>query len=196
MSASTRREVLAAAGLAVSGGLGGCLLRQRGPGTGHIYVENTDETTHRVALWVAQRSVGDGETPGETGDQTGTAGGTAEGPGAGGSTRDPDPIVAAWYRVPEGDAVEFQNVIEPGQGYEVRAALPDAPPADRITGVVDPCSGEAAGERVVSVRVRPDGLGIIPWGCEDTYTKGDMEYVDASERRIEPVEGTVAAPST
>ncbi|WP_135363091.1 hypothetical protein [Halosimplex halophilum] len=194
MSAISRREMLAATGLAVSGGLAGCLLRQQGPGTGHIYIENTDETAHRVALWVAQRSVDDAATPGETGavGATGTDGGTGSGEGTG----DVDPIVAAWYRVPEGDAVEFQNVIEPGQGYEVRAALPDAPPADRITGVVDPCSGEAAGERVVSVRVRPDGLGIIPWGCEDTYTKGDMEYVDAGERRIEPVEGTVAAPST
>ncbi|WP_436907325.1 hypothetical protein [Halosimplex marinum] len=187
MSAISRREVLAATGLAATGGLGGCLLRQRGPGTGHIYIENTDDTSHRVALWVAPRSV-DAETPGETGTDGET--GTGEGTG------DADPIVAAWYRVPEGDAVEFQDVIEPDQGYEVRAALPDAPPADRVTGVVDPCSGEAAGERVVSVRIRPDGLGIIPWGCEDSYTKGDMNYVDASERRIEPVEGTVAAPST
>jgi hypothetical protein len=106
VSALSRREVLAATGLAVSVSLGGCLLRQQGPGTGHA-----------------------------------------------------DPVVAAWYRVPEGDAVEFQNVIEPGQGYEVRAALPDAPPADRTTGVVDPCSGDPAGERVVSVRIRPDGSG-------------------------------------
>ncbi|QLH80123.1 hypothetical protein [Halosimplex pelagicum] len=185
MSAISRRELLAATGLAATGGLGGCLLRQSGPGTGHIYVENTDDTTHRVALWVASRS--------DDGD--GTPGGADGATGTGEGTETADPLVAAWYRVPAGDAVEFQEVIESGATYEVRAALPDAPPSDRVTGVVGPCSGDPAGERVVSVRTRPDGLGIIPWGCEESYTKGDMNYVDAEERRLEPVEGTVAAPS-
>jgi hypothetical protein len=136
VSALSRREVLAATGLAVSVSLGGCLLRQQGPGTGHA-----------------------------------------------------DPVVAAWYRVPEGDAVEFRPGLRGARGAPRRAAR--RPDHRRRRPLFRRSRGRTRRERPHP----PGRLGIIPWGCEDSYTKGDMNYVDASERRIEPVEGTVAAPS-
>ncbi|MFC7140144.1 hypothetical protein ACFQMA_09905 [Halosimplex aquaticum] len=184
MSVTSRRELLRAAGLAAAGGLGGCVLRDEGPGTGHIYVENTDNADHRVALRVVARSEG-------------TAEGGALGTTAGGGTAAlgaPDAVISAWYRVPQGYALEFQNVIESGIVYSVRAALPGAPPSDRVTGVIDTCSGDPAGERVISVRTRPDGLGIIPWGCKEAYSREDLNYVDPEDYRVESIEGTVADP--
>ncbi|MFB6139998.1 MAG: hypothetical protein ABEJ26_06150 [Halosimplex sp.] len=164
MNERSRRELLLATGAAAATGIGGCVIRRSGPGTGHIYVENTGTATHTVALWVAPHA------------------------------DDAEPVVAAWYRVREGYALAFEEVIESDRAYEVRAALRDASPSDRVTDVVRPCSGDASGERVISVRTRTDGLGIISWGCEKSYSKEDLNYVDAAEHRVEAVEGTVADP--
>lgn len=160
----SRRDVLRASGLTAATALGGCLLENQETEAGHLYVENTSGEERRVALLV----VPEGE------DAEAAA-------------------VDGWYRVPDSHALEFEGVIEPDQAYSVRAALPDAPPEDRVAVTVDPC--EDGGDRIVSVRTRPDGVGVIPFGCEESYTERELEYVDASDYRDGDVEGTVATQS-
>lgn len=143
--------------------LAGCQWDNPETAAGHIYVENSSGEEHRLALVVAEGSEGTSEFE-----------------------------IQAWYRIPEGHALEFEGVLESDQTHVVRAQLSGSPPEDRVTATIDQCSGSQESERVVSVDVQPDGLGIIPRDCEESYTQRELEYVAASEHR----DGSLDRPLT
>lgn len=159
----SRRAFLATGGLTAAAALGGCLVDNPESTAGHLYAENTTSQDAHLALWV-----------GERGDGT------------------PEEVLAGAYDVPASHALEFEGVFVPDRAYTVRAALPEASQSDRVSAAIDECEETPAGERSVSVRTRPDGLGVIPWGCEQSYTERELEYVSASEYRTGTVDGTVA----
>lgn len=163
----SRRSLLVAGGLAVSGSVGGCLLDNPDTAAGHVYIENTSPGDRRLALSV-----------------------TAETDGT------PRQVVDSWYDVPEGTALEMEGVLEPGQRYTVRAALEDAQPADTEVAEIDTCEEGAEGERVVSVRTAVDRLGVLTRGCDESYTQRELEYVEATQHRVGTVSGTVAGTAS
>jgi len=134
--------------------LSGCQWDNPETAAGHIYAENSTGEEHRLALVVAEQSEG---TP------------TVE--------------IRGWYRVPADHALEFDGVLEPDRRHVVRARLSDAPPEDRVTATIDRCPEGQRGQRVVTIDVQPDGLGVLPRDCETSYTQRELEYVSASEYR-------------
>lgn len=157
----SRRGVLRAAGVAVVAGTSGCQLDNPTTAAGHVYAENDSGSSRRVAFFIRER----------------TDGGF-------------DDEIAAWYRVPNDHALEFENVLEAGRTHVIHAALPGSPPTDEVTLTVDPCQEGEAGDRVITVDLQPDGLGIVPRGCQASYTQRELEYVPAAEYRLEPLERT------
>lgn len=149
----SRRDVLGASGLVTTAVLGGCLGSSPEIDPGHVYVENMSGGERELALVVAEQS--DGAL---------------------------DLEVQAWYRIPEGYALQFRNMLEPDRTHVVRAELRNSPAEGPEAVTIDPCpEGRDAGERVVSVRLQPDEIGIIPFGCRDEYMRRELEYVEASE---------------
>lgn len=160
MSATiSRRAVLRTSGVAAMVTLSGCQWENPISDAGHIYVENSSGQERRLAVVIAEQSEGA-----------------------------LDFEIQAWYRIPAGHALQFEGVLEPDQRHVVRAALPGAPPEDRVTATIDQCSEEQSGERVVSIEVQPDGLGIVPRDCEAAYTQLELEYVQASEYQLESLD--------
>ncbi|MDS0260313.1 hypothetical protein NDI56_12990 [Haloarcula sp. S1CR25-12] len=158
----SRRGVLRAAGLAAGAGLSGCLLDNPRTAAGHVYVENASGVDRRIALVIAERTDGTVERE-----------------------------VAAWYRIPNGHALEFETVLERDRRHVIHGTLPDAPPSDEVTFVSHPCPADESGERIVVVDVQRDGLGVVPRDCEQSYTQRELEYVPASEYRLEPYDGEI-----
>ena len=157
----SRRSVLRTGAVTAVGALGGCLLNNPQVPGGHLYVENMLPEDYRVMITVTEGTDRQGET-----------------------------VVEGWYRVPVNHALQFEGVIESGTTYTVTAHRPTVPPEDRITVTVDPCEGDGSAARDVSVRIRQDGTGIIPWECDQDYTRRELEYVDPSEYAIDPPQAT------
>lgn len=152
-----RRDVLRAAGLVALPVLGGCLGSNTSAVPGHVYVENTTGEEREIAVVVAERT--DGTLNSE---------------------------VSAWYRVPARTGLQFQNILDPDTTHVVRAALRNMPSEAGESTVIEPCpSGQDAAARVVTVRVDPNELGIVPYGCKDEYIRPDLEYVDAPEYLVD-----------
>lgn len=103
--------------------------------------------------------------------------------------RTEDPEVRAWYGVPADHALAFEDVLEPDRTHVLRASLPGSPPADRVSATIDPCPEGQEGERVVSVDVQSDGLGVVLRDCQESYTQRELEYVAASDYRLESLDG-------
>ncbi|SFR93976.1 hypothetical protein SAMN05216559_1418 [Halomicrobium zhouii] len=152
----SRRAVLGAVGAGVAGAVSGCTLNNPEVEGGHLYVENLRSETFELSLTVTA-----------------------------GTDREGDQVVSGWYRVPEETALQFQEVIEPGTSYTITVHRQTVPPEDRVTVTVPTCGGDQ-GTRDVSVRTREDGMGIIPWGCDEDYTQQELEYVSPGEYEIEP----------
>lgn len=141
--------------------LGGCLWGGSEINPGHVYVENTSDGERELATLIAEQTDG---------------------------TLDPE--IQAWYRIPEDYALQFENVLEPNETHVVRTRLRGSSPENREAVTVELCSeNRDEGQRVVTVRLQPDAVGIIPYGCEEAYTRQELEYVDASEYRIESLDG-------
>lgn len=160
----SRRDVLRWGSVAAVTTLAGCQGDDSGPPPGHIYAENGSGEDRELLLVVAE----------ETDDGL-------------------DYTVQGRYRVPEGHAIQFEGVLEPDVTHVVRAALPGSPPVDRISSTVTRCSGSPSQERVVSIVLQPDGLGIITRGCEEEYSERDLEYVAAADRQIETIDTKLTA---
>ncbi len=158
----SRRGVLRAGAVAVTAVTGGCLLDNPRTAPGHVYVENDSGRDRRLALVIAERTDDTLETE-----------------------------VEAWYRIPNGHALEFEAVLEPGRTHVVHGTLPGAPPSDEVTFVSEPCPDDATGERIVVVDVQRDGVGVVPRDCEQPYTQRELEYAPASEHRVEPYDGEI-----
>lgn len=158
-----RRELLQAGAVVAVSAVGGCQWSGPEISPGHVYVENLSQGARELALFVAEQSNG---------------------------TLDPE--VQAWYEIPDGSALQFEEVLEPNSTHVVRAELRDSPIETPEAATIDPCpEGRDAGERVVSVRLQQDEIGILPHGCQDDYARRELEYVDASEHRIQSLDDTL-----
>lgn len=160
VDAPLRRAVLRSSAAVGVLSLAGCALDNPDVAGGHLFVENTLPAEYRVVLTVTQ-----------------------------GADRDGEAVVDDVYRVPADHALQFEGVLEAGTTYTVTAYRPRAESEDRVTVTVPPCENEDAEGRDVSVRVRDDGTGIIPWGCaNEEYTRLELEYVDPSGYTVEETE--------
>ncbi|WP_232688544.1 hypothetical protein [Halobacterium zhouii] len=163
-----RRDVLRATGFVALSTLGGCAGSNSQATPGHVYVENTTREEQEVAVMVGPRT-------------NGTV----------------DWEVEAWYRVPARTALQFLNALEPGTTHLVRSALRNTPSEGAESVISEPCpSDQATQDRLVIVRLDPEELGIITWGCRDTYTRQDLEYVDAPEYLIGALEQPLTPTDT
>lgn len=162
----SRRAVLGAAGASVAGAISGCTLNNPTVSGGHLYVENLRSTRFRISLTVTT-----------------------------GTDREGDQVVSGWYRVPESTALQFEEVIEPGTSYTITVHRPTVPPEDRVTVTIPSCGGDQ-GARDVSVRTRDDGMGVIPWGCDQDYTQQELEYVAPGDYQIEQPAGVETETGT
>lgn len=156
--------MLRASGAVAATTIGGCLSFESEAAPGHIYVENGSGEEQQLDVVIAERS--DETLEFET---------------------------QARYRIPEGHALEFNGVLEPDITHELRVKRPDAPVQDRRSATIDPCSGNPSGERVVSVTVQVDGLGIITRGCEESYEERNLEYVAASDHVVRSIDQELTA---
>ena len=153
----SRRDLLRAGAAAVATtGLAGCRFDNPDVPKGHLFVTNPTGNTHRVSLTVVQ----DPETAGRR-------------------------LVHGTYRVPSTVVLRFREVLEQGHEYTIRAAIPGAGPTDDLRLQVGTCDENApSGRTDVRIRVEPDALGIIRYGCDRTYPTVEDEYVDPSEYRV------------
>lgn len=156
----SRRAVLATAATAAVGSQAGCLWLNQESPSGHLFVENTSTRESVIDLTV---------TPG--------------------TDLEGDPVVSGWYRLPVDTGFRYDEVLESGTAYTIQVRGEDAGPRDRVSVTVPTCESGNAG-RTVSVRAQPDGLGVIPWGCEDSdYTLRELEYGSPEEYAVDPPEG-------
>lgn len=136
---------------------------------GHIFVENRMGGTERLALSVT-----------ETTD---------------GSER----IVHHVFEVPDSHALEFDDVLESGNTYEIRARQFDVPEAGlaRLGLDVDTCDeGDPAEKLDVSILVSSNGPDIVTYGCDDPYQKNEeLTYVERTDHEVGTVTGTVPTPT-
>lgn len=152
----SRRAVLGTSAATILGSLAGCTLGNQETEGGHLYVENTLPAGYQIYLSVTQ-----------------------------GRDREGEAVVSGWYEVPSDTALQFQEVLEPGTAYTVTVHRPTVPSEDRVTVTINPCEGGGTG-RDVSIRVRGDGMGVIPWGCnEDGYEELELEYVNPEPYTID-----------
>ena len=149
--------MLRAAGVTAATSLTGCLLNNDQVAGGHLYVENFLPNDYRVSITVVRGREAGGER-----------------------------IIDGWFRIPVDHALLFEAVIEAGMPYMITVHRPDVAPEDRVTATIPTCEANGGSARDVSVRVRADGTGIIPWGCDQDYTRRKLEYVEASEYAIDP----------
>lgn len=155
----SRRDAIRSGGLAAFAALAGCQMNGSETTPGHVYAENGTDQEHRLAVAVAE-------------------------PAEESVTYD----VRAWYRLPPEHALEFNGVLEPGRTHYLRAQLETSPAQDSLSTTIDECSDGATGGRVVSIDVQNDGLGVITRDCQSSYEERDLEYVLASEYKVESIE--------
>lgn len=79
-------------------------------------------------------------------------------------------------------------MLEPGRTYTIGVNAADEPPTENIGATVKPCEDDSEGTRDVSVRIRDEGHGVIPWSCDEEYTERELKYEDPEEYRVEPPE--------
>lgn len=142
-------------------GLAGCALDNEETPNGHLLVENPANDAVRLSLVVTANPGGDGER-----------------------------IIDGVYGVPAGHVLQFEGVLESGSQYSIDAAVLPNQQEGRVEVGVETCDeGDSAEKMDVRVRATSDSLGIIPYGCDQTYTRSeDMTYVDPSDYQVE--EGT------
>lgn len=163
----SRRSVLRAVGVTGATALAGCSWNNPDVSGGHLFVENFLPEDYQTAISVAQ-----------------------------GRSQDGEEVVEGYYRIPSDHAIQFGEILEGGAAHTITAYTRGSSPEDRTTVTVPACGSEDA-TRDVSVRVREDGTGIIPWECNQEYDRRELEYVDASEYRIgTPTEVTAANETT
>ncbi len=98
--------------------------------------------------------------------------------------------MSGWYRLPADTGFRYDEVLESETAYTIQVRREDSEPRDRVNVTVPTCESGNAG-RTVSVRAQPDGLGVIPWGCEDSdYTLRELEYRSPEEYAVDPPAGT------
>lgn len=152
----SRRTVLRTGLTVAAGSLAGCVFGEPDVEGGHLYVENTVSEDVTVDLTVAQGSDLEGEV-----------------------------VVDERYRLPQGHALQFEGVLERGQTYTIGARRPVSNREDSVQVTVRPCEGDPETGRDVSVRVRPDAMGVIPWGCSEEYERRELEYVSPEDYESE-----------
>ncbi len=163
----SRRAFLATAATAAVGSQAGCLWDNPESSDGHLFVENTSTDVSVIGLTV---------TPGT--DQEG------------------DPVVSGWYRIPIDTGFRYDEVIESGTAYTLTVRRTDVEPPDRVSITVPTCESGNTG-RTVSVRTQADGLGVIPWGCEESdYTLRELDYGEPDEYNVDPPAGADSLPGT
>lgn len=155
----SRREVLQASGMVAATTVGGCLSSNPESPPGHIYLENASGEERRLDVVIGERSDGTLEYE-----------------------------IQARYRIPEATALEFNGVLEPDITHVLRVKRPEASIQDRRSATIDRCEGNPSGERVVSVALQVDGLGIITRGCEESYEERDLEYVAAEDHVVRSID--------
>ena len=155
---SRRRLLRLGAGLCTTTGLAGCALGTPTVTDGTLFVYNPYRDEQRVHVRVARDPEGDSER-----------------------------IVDGVYRVPSGDTLEFDGVLERGQQYRVSARPSDDPPADALRDRVDTCDEEgSSGQTSVRIHVARDSVSMITYGCDNAFPRrDDVEYLDASEYDVE-----------
>ncbi len=162
----SRRSVLRAAGVTGAAAIAGCSWNNPDVTGGHLFVENFLPEDYRTVVSVAQ-----------------------------GRSRDGEEVVEGYYRIPSDHAIQFEEILEGGAAHTITAYTRGSSPADRTTVTVPACGGENA-TRDVSVRVREDGTGIIPWECDQEYERRELEYVDATDYRVGPPTEAMESPET
>ncbi|WP_226023311.1 hypothetical protein [Halomicrobium salinisoli] len=163
----SRRAFLATATTAVVGSQAGCLWLNEESADGHLFVENTSTDVSVIGLTV---------TPGT--DQEG------------------DPVVSGWYRLPVDTGFRYDEVLQSGTAYTLTVRRTDVEPQDRVNITVPTCESGNTG-RTVSVRAQADGLGVIPWGCEDSdYTLRELDYGQPDEYAVDPPAGADSPAGT
>lgn len=169
----SRRRVLQAVTAAGAGGLSGCGFEpfdRQGPvPSGRLFVENRTGFPRQIALSVTDDA------------QNGNR------------------IVHHEYHIPEWHALEFEEVLEPGRIYDIRAFQPNVPEGGREKLVleVETCtSGDPADQMDVSILASASGPDIISYNCDEVYAKTQsLTYVDAAEYETGAITGTIPSPT-
>lgn len=155
----SRRSLLRrGAGLCTAMGLAGCTLGTPTATDGELFVYNPYRNEQRVHVRVVRDPEGDGER-----------------------------IVDGVYRVPSGNTLEFDGVLEGGQQYRISARPADDPPASALRNTVDTCDGEGeSGRTSVRIYIARDSVSMTTFGCDNEfYRRDNVEYLDASEYQVE-----------
>ena len=154
----SRRDVLRAGSAIAATGLAGCTFGNQGTPTGHLLVGNQTTDPVRVSLAVIANPEGERES-----------------------------LVDGLYRVPAGHVLQFEGVLESRTEYSIAADVPGGEPEDQVSVGIETCDENDPAEKMdVRVRAAPDDVGIIPYGCDQTYTRReDMTYVDPEDYLVD-----------
>lgn len=137
-------------------GLAGCAFDNPEAQGGHLFVENPMPSSEVVELKVVKDPTGETEE-----------------------------IVDAKYRIPSSTVLQFDNVLTAGSRYSIQVNIPNNDSTDSVQVRVRTCDEQAPSERMdVRVRAARDSLGIIPLGCDESYTYREQDYVDPSKYRV------------
>lgn len=169
MAVTSRRRVLGFVGMASVTFLSGCGLEDAVFGEdvpgGHLFVRNQRDDEERVLLSVTDTTDGS------------------------------DRIVNAEYRIPPSHILQFEEVLESGNTYDIRALQPNiaGDGKEHLSLTVDTCEeGDPSDKLDVTILVSSNGPDIIAYECDRVYSRNpDLTYVDPSEYLIETITGTI-----
>lgn len=170
-SVVVRRRVLQASTPAAVTVLAGCVsgIFSEPELAGRLFVENRSAFTRRIALSVTDVTQGANE------------------------------LIHTWYRIPEWHALQFEDLLEPGRSYDIRAFQPDIPERNqaRLVLNIETCeSGESAGQMDVSILASASGPDLITYDCDEPYQYAQsLTYVDPSEYEAEAITRTIPSPT-
>lgn len=170
MGIPSRRRFLQTVGAASATLLSGCTFEETVFGEnvpgGHLFVWNQRDGEERVELSVTDRTNGD------------------------------DRIVDAIYRIPAAHVLQFEEVLESGNTYGIRAFQPDIAGVgdEELSVPVETCEeGDASDKLDVAILVSPNGPDFVIYDCDRVYSRNpNLEYVDPSEYRTQTASETIS----
>lgn len=100
-----------------------------------------------------------------------------------------DVVVDNRYRVPGETALQFEGVLEAGNGYEIQIEQQredTSPWSDDMSVEIESCSDEDPSDKVdVSVLLAEAGPTVVTWPCDRGYTYRErLTYVEPDEHAV------------
>lgn len=115
------------------------------------------------------------------------------------NTQNDDQIINHEYRIPAWHALQFEDILESGHTYDIRAFQPNARGRgdERLVLSVEPCEdGDQAGQMDVSILASSNGPDVLTYGCDEQYNQvQSLTYVEPSEYETQPITGTIPTPT-